>query len=447
MRAKYGAVDTEERGDGSAQSSSEAAGRPQSPLTIQLLFLLLMCLMCLTPHYGKHSISALAPSLIKELSIRRAQFGLIFSIQEIPNILLPILGGFLLSRANYGIAAVILSLLMAVGQVLCAFAVQQSSVDLMLFGRLVFGLGDSLSIMLEYSIINRWFASSYLSMAFGVALLASRLGSFSGFAFPGILEERFGLHFAMWMAVAVSLFSLSAATAYYAIEKKFWEPTPINGESGEGHTRFRALGSALSLLSLTFWLVTLLWATLAASFFCLLDYFTDILVSRERATAAHAGLVSGLILGFAALISPLSGYFVDRRGNRPLLIGLSMLLLAAGIYMLKEDVSLLIAVLLISISFGLGPVTLLSCVAIAVPTTAIPVALGFYKASQNAGLAITHYLAGELRDRTGSYQSTLAFFTALACVGLIMSALLHIRDLTSQHRLLSKVLKQNQTAP
>lgn len=432
MRSFYGAVDEKEHtneGNRENNTNHEAAAPPTA---VQIAVLTLIFFMSLSPHYGKHSLSALAPSLLSTLDIQRTHFGLLFSFQEIPGIILPLVAGLTLTYIQYGPAAIALTSCMAIGQALCAIAADSSSINLMLGGRFVFGLGDSCLVMLYGSIIARWFRYSHLSMAYGIMLLSSRLGSFSGLAAPGFLDQYFGLSFAMWFAVFVSVVSVCAAIAYAALEKRSWHPE-WNSEVfiSARVTLVRALGATVSSLNVSFALLAILWALLASPFFSLLDYFTDIFMAQNDVTAAHSGLLSGLILGSAAIMSPIFGLCVDRVGRRPWSIATSMLLLSVGIFLLKDTKYIMVSMGLIAVSFALGPVTLLSSVALAVPPHVMPMALGFYKASQNAGLASTHYFLGVLRDGTGDYQASLNFLSLIAACGILVSMILYVTDRSS----------------
>lgn len=75
--------------------------------------LALSCLMALGAHYGKHSLSALAPEMLSKMDLDRSQFGLMFSFQELPGIIFPLCAGALVSLISLPTAALLLTTLVS----------------------------------------------------------------------------------------------------------------------------------------------------------------------------------------------------------------------------------------------------------------------------------------------------------------------------------------------
>lgn len=100
------------------------------------LVLVFVCLLTVGSHFGKHFISSLGPAIINRLEISRSQYGLIFSTQELPSAVLPVLGGILITtlRLPYGPVIVFLASLVLMGQVLSSMAVQAKSYALLMAG-------------------------------------------------------------------------------------------------------------------------------------------------------------------------------------------------------------------------------------------------------------------------------------------------------------------------
>lgn len=98
--------------------------------------LVVICLLTVGSHVGKHFISSLGPAVMERLSLSRAEFGLLFSLQGIPGAVLPVLGGILIAALHlpYGHVAAILATVVLFGQILTCFAVQLRSFPIVLLG-------------------------------------------------------------------------------------------------------------------------------------------------------------------------------------------------------------------------------------------------------------------------------------------------------------------------
>jgi hypothetical protein len=100
------------------------------------LLLLAICLLTVGNHFGRHFISSLGPLVMRRLRISRSQYGLIFSVQELPSVVLPLASGFFISalRLQYGPVAVLLTSVLCLGQLITAVAVQAASYRAVVFG-------------------------------------------------------------------------------------------------------------------------------------------------------------------------------------------------------------------------------------------------------------------------------------------------------------------------
>lgn len=65
---------------------------------------------------------------------------------------------------------------------------------------------------------------------------------------------------------------------------------------------------------------------------------------------------------------------------------------------MAQLISTLVALLLLSIAFAAGPVTLMASVAVVVPVTALSATLALYEACESAGLDFLHFAFGAFRD-------------------------------------------------
>lgn len=384
-------------------------------------------------HYARHSLSGLGPALMSEFGVRRTAFSFLFSLEQLPGIILPVLSGLclFLLRVPLSYAAVVIAIILLVSSGVCAISINLKMYSLLMTGRFVFGAAESLMAILQGAIIAHTFRDADISTAFGVMLLVSRFSSFAGFVFPPIILNNSSLAAAMWTSVAVLVIPVCATLAYskltYNHSNQMRNPVP-SSESVSSYdigTLLATSVQAVLKLRLSFWLLSYVFLTVASCTFTLLHFAPDIFNQMHISgiNEVSTSILSGILFLVAGITSPLMGILADKFGRRPVFLlvasassSLGLLLIIAVIttsaFMHAKFVT--VAITLIMIGLCISPVLLLSCIAIVVPNAALPLALGMYKAVENLGLAIVHVTVGSLRDISGTYASAVAFLSILA---------------------------------
>ena len=414
---------------------------PRAGARPPLLLLAVTSVLSFGAHFGKHFLSSLGPSIIARLGLSRAAFGLTFSFQELPGVVVPVLGSIAVSaaRVRFGRAAVCLAALVAAGQALSAAAIHVRSYPALLAGRLLFGVGDGFLVVVQGAIVGaRFREDGNMSLAFGAMLLSSRLSSYAGLASPAFVSERLGLVPAVYLSAAICSFSLVAALIYaLGLDPPFPDytrllPSLSSSPATPTPTCSQFLTSAWAAvreLPSPFWLVAACWAALSSAVFTFLHFASDIAATSPApalaAKAPLAGLFGGWILILSAILAPFAGVAQDRYGRRVHILGAACGLASAGLLSCAAAVNgnamaVLAGVALVALGFSVAPVTLLSCVALCVEDKAqLPTALGLFKASENVVMSQAHWVAGALRDRSGDYVSTLLFLAGVAAAGAL----------------------------
>ena len=76
---------------------------------------------------------------------------------------------------------------------------------MMMFGRLLFGLGAETQIVMLNKVLAKWFMGKELALAFGLNLGFARVGSALGMSMSPRIAERFGFHTSLWLGAVVML--------------------------------------------------------------------------------------------------------------------------------------------------------------------------------------------------------------------------------------------------
>jgi MFS family permease len=105
-------------------------------------------------------------------------FNLLYSVYSIPNIILPFFGGNLADIFGQAECLVAFCCFTLLGQLIFAAGLYIKSWTLMFIGRGIYGCGGETLTVATSAILSTWFANGKeISMAFGINLAVSRLGS------------------------------------------------------------------------------------------------------------------------------------------------------------------------------------------------------------------------------------------------------------------------------
>ena len=146
----------------------------------------------------------------------------LYSVYSWPNVILPLLGGYFSDVFGVRLTTVIFALLILIGQIIFAVGItiedDNTAWGVMLFGRVVFGLGgESLSVSMS-AMIAQWFQGKEMALALGANLALARYGSVINDEVSLALARNFSMAWALWAGVGVCVMSLSAAIAAYYLD-------------------------------------------------------------------------------------------------------------------------------------------------------------------------------------------------------------------------------------
>mmetsp|Transcript_26369 Transcript_26369/g.57769 ORF Transcript_26369/g.57769 Transcript_26369/m.57769 type:complete len:470 (-) Transcript_26369:160-1569(-) len=197
----------------------------KSRLRSRWLVLVLSSLMQLGNYYCYDNPAALLVEMREQFSEgpQKAQFDfyyeMLYSVYSLPNIFLPLLGGLLVDRVGMLFSIVLFSSLLLGGQVLFALGDTISSLNVMLLGRALFGLGGESMAVAQSSVVAQWFQGKELAMALGVNLSFSRLGSVVNNAISPAIARMASVSVALWFGALVCLCSWASALALSLVDR------------------------------------------------------------------------------------------------------------------------------------------------------------------------------------------------------------------------------------
>jgi len=202
--------------------------RERSTRPERWLILFLSCLLMSGSYYCYDNPAALINQLQSRFrgTVVAANFDydfqLLYSVYSLPNIALPLLGGVLVDRAGVRFSLLLFSTLITLGQCLFAAGGSAASMELMLIGRALFGLGGESLAVAQSALVTQWFRGKELAMALGVNLSVARLGSVVNNTLSPWAAARYGVDGALWVGAAACVVSSACAVAIDALERRLY---------------------------------------------------------------------------------------------------------------------------------------------------------------------------------------------------------------------------------
>lgn len=140
------------------------------------------------------------------------RYNQLYSIYSYPNVILPLIGGVLIDKIGLNFSIFLFSSLLVIGQGVFAIAgflgteePSNTPFIVAMIGRFIFGLGGESLNVCQSTIVSRWFIGKELSLALGINISVSRLGSvFNNYSMPPIAEATslgFALLFGFFLCI------------------------------------------------------------------------------------------------------------------------------------------------------------------------------------------------------------------------------------------------------
>lgn len=430
--------------------------RPEPTRPFRWLVLIFVSLTMFGNYYVYDCIAPLADVLSRQLGFSDSNIGLLQAIYSIPNVVMVLIGGYIVDRIGTRKAIFIFGTLCFLGSVVTCLS---SLLSVMATGRLIFGLGAESLIVAVTTAVAKWFRGKELSFAFGINLMISRAGSllaqqspsWAGFAYsywrkPLLISTGFGA------------LCIVGAIVYWALEvyaEKRYQVGPAGATDKVVFKDIKAFG-------LSYWYIVALCITFYSGIFPFETFAYKFFMDAHHVTREAGGDLVGMLTLFTMFGTPIFGLFVDKLGKRALLMMLGSLLLIPVYLMMAyirsaEYVTvylpssadghfafiahhlppiLLLTMAMMGIAFSLIPAVMWPSVAYLVDQSKLGTAYGLMTMIQNMGLAGFNLMIGWANDYSHAgpdnphgYNLGMWIFSILGFLGLTFAFLLRQREL------------------
>lgn len=412
------------------ETTQPAAQRPAPPRAIRWMVLIFVSLAMFGNYYIYDAISPLADVLVTQLNFSDSDIGLLQGIYSLPNIIMVLIGGFIIDRLGTKRSTFIFAALCLLGAVI---TVADGSLWVMASGRLVFGLGAESLIVAVTTAIAKWFKGKELSFAFGLNLTIARLGSFAALNSPSWASD----YYTNWQAplmisVVFGVICVAGAIVYWILEAGAEKKYQI----GSAGATDKVVFSDIFKFGVSYWYIVLLCITFYSGIFPFQTFAVKFFIDVHGTSREMGGFLSSMLTLFAMIATPLFGLLADKIGKRSLLMMFgSLLLVPVYLMMAYTTVSLYVPMAMMGIGFALIPGIMWPSVSYLVEESKLGTAYGLMTLIQNIGLAGFNFLIGWANDFSGAgadnpggYALGMWMFSSLGFIGFLFAYLLRKRE-------------------
>ena len=381
-------------------------------------------------YYTYDSIAPVAGLLRDERGLSQSQIGLLNAVFNLPNIALALIGGIIIDRIGAAKAILIAASICTIGAVLTAVG---EPFGLMLFGRLLFGLGNETLYIALLVGIAQWFHLGGGALAIALFFSMARVGSYSADKSTSWFADLYaaGWQAPLWLAAGLTATGVFSALIYYLVDSRF----PHLRAVGQKSERFML--KDLTGFSRSFWYILWLNVLFASVFFPFrstfsIQYFMDV----KGMNLAEAGTANSYVFAAAIFATPIFGLLADRIGRRASLLTFAAALMPLTFVILATtNYGLWVTTVLMGLSFSVIPAVIWPATAMLVEKHRVGTAFGLINMIQSLGLAAANYGAGYLNDvfKAGpnnpqGYDAMLSMFALLSLIAFFATLLLLLKE-------------------
>jgi len=343
------------------------------------------------------------------------KYNQLYSVYSYPNIILPLLGGVLIDKFGLPFSIYLFSTLLVIGQGVFTVSgflginAEDGAIYpfiIAIIGRVIFGLGgESLSVC-QSTIISRWFVGKELSLALGINISVSRLGSvFNNYSMPPFAEAT-NLGWALFFGFVLCIISFICGAILTWFEKY---ANKIDNEDGglKDDEKEEFHWSDIKEFSMSFWLIAANWVFTYIGLFCFNNISNDFFAARYGMSQQNSARITSNVFLISAFLAPIFGVISDKIGHKVTFCIVSTTSLAMWHalfiilpYSTEENVSYIgvIPIVGLGITYSIYVAALWPMIPLVVKPQVVGSAFGLCTALQNIGLALGPIMVSLLTD-------------------------------------------------
>jgi len=406
------------------------AARPEPSHFYRWVVLIFVSLAMFGNYYVYDCIAPVADLLAKQLGFSDSNIGLLQAIYSIPNVLMVLIGGYIVDRIGTRKAILIFGMLCFIGSVV---TVLSGTLRVMATGRLIFGLGAESLIVAVTTAVAKWFRGKELSFAFGINLMIARAGSWLAQNSPTWASSAYSnWRNPLLISVGFGALCVVGALIYWILESYAEMRMDLKHQGSTDKVVF----SDIYKFGLSYWYIVALCIVFYSAIFPFETFAIKFFIEAHGTSRELGGFLVSILTAFTMFGTPAFGLFVDKLGKRALLMMLgSMLLIPVYLMMAYSHISLYVPMAMMGVAFSLIPAVMWPSVAYIVDQSKLGTAYGLMTMIQNIGLAGFNLLVGWANDyghasaqNPAGYHLGMWIFSILGFPGVFFAFLLRQRE-------------------
>jgi len=364
------------------------------------------------------SLPPILTLIIKELKLTYAEAGLLMSLFALPAIFFAILAGLLSDSWGAFKTGVISLILVIIGTLI--FAVSGTFFYAGL-GRVIAGVGAVTITIVAAQILSQWFRGREVGTAMGIYNTAVPVGTIVSFTAFGRLGESLSWRIPIFITAMIGVVGLAAFLLLYKPSPKTAQKTTFNKEE-----KATAFFSSLLKVGISMWLVGFCWMWFNAATISFSTFAPDFFVSKGYSLALAGSLASLLMWGSLGL-SPVIGYLADKLDNNDLFIAAGGAIIASTIYLVSRSTDFLFPMVVMAVSVAFIPAPVYSFTSKILEPENLGLGFGILSTVSSIGMVFGPYMAGMVKDKTGSYEISFIFLSILALLVTFTALVLRVK--------------------
>ena len=394
--------------------------REQSSVTpYAWIILVVVFLLSMAAPLNQFKVPPVMPVLIEALDLTLGSAGLLMSVFAITGFFLALPAGFILQRLGLKTTGLIAAACLVAGSLMGALSAGSS---LLLFSRVVEGLGMGLISITAPAAISAWFPAEKRGAPMGIWAAWVPAGSLLMFLLAPALARDGGWQAVWWFGAAFS----AAALLLYGI---FMRTPPEQTPSDLAIAAPGNAGLSRALLNREIWLLAGVFACFIYAMLTVGTFFPTFLVEQHGYTLAEASRVLSANNAVVLVAAPLIGWLSDRTASRKLFFTVPFLLLIVLVPLVFQIAASLVVVTFIamgSITGAIPAVVLSAAPEVMENPRFIGMGMAVITMGQNLGMVAGPAAFGFLAEHSTWTIAALSLVPILF-VGFILGRLVRIR--------------------
>ena len=385
---------------------------------------------------GKNYAYALPQSLESHFlsgtfKLTNLEFNLLYSVYSFPNIILPFFGGVFIDKLGNRVALIIFIGLVTLGQFLFLMGTTFQSYFLLIFGRILFGLGSENLLIVQHTIIVKWVKKHELAVSIALQAAIAKAGAIINSPLsPALYDKYNGFFVPVFIGFLFCFLSFLAGFVVCYIDKKY----DYLSEKYEKHNKKIEIKD-LKQLESRFWLITFQSCLIFGAYTAFVSNENHIFSRLFLISSETAGLYLMIIYVISMIFPPFIGKWTDKYGKKTILaliINICFILCILITIFLPKDVNhgiMSIPLILHGIFLAsFFPITW-SCIPLIIEQRMLGTAYGVLTSFVNLNQSVSPIIFGLIEDRTNSnYFWALVFVNFQSILALFGSVLLIMVD-------------------